>query len=56
MLWSVLSSVSECNGYLEIDSAALAEPLFKLRNGDGSVSVKEFKIAYAVTNKSGAGN
>lgn len=56
MLRSVLSSVSEWNGYLEIDSAALAEPLFKLRNGNGSMSVKEFKIAYAVTNKSGAGN
>ena len=42
--------------YLEIDSVALAEPLFKLRNGGCGMSIEDFVFTDAVTSKSRAGN
>ena len=42
--------------YLEIDSVALAEPLFKLIDGGCGMSIEDFVLGYAVTSKGRAGH
>jgi hypothetical protein len=40
---------------LKIDSKALVEALFKLRNGNSRVSIEELMVTYAVASKSRTG-
>lgn len=51
--WQVVD-IQETN--LEIDGIPLAEPLFKLRNDHCGMSIKQFKITYAVTRKGRTGD
>jgi hypothetical protein len=44
------------NTNLEIDSIALTEALFKLRDDGARVSIEEFIVTYAIASKGGTGD